>query len=192
MNDRGVPHPGTYLSYEPASHAEQSASQAERPAGRAEQSGLLSTFDGSAPEERRDRGLVSALIVVAITLVVALMALTIALGRATTSELASASEPSPSKLLARSNSTYSTPTPTGQRWTPEPIISGVPQNGPSQPPSSEARSEDTEAETDTDDTDTEIEDRADQQELEEPDPSWSSYLCKEDDDYYYYCYRRVG
>ncbi len=72
-------------------------------------------------------GMVGVLIVGAIALVVALMALTIAIGRAPQNAAANP-QPEPNDAAAAGPTSFYSPKQTGKRWTPEPIITGVPQN----------------------------------------------------------------
>lgn len=80
-------------------------------------------------------GFVGALIVGAIALVVALIALTVAIGRAPQDATAASTRPTPSTAAAAAEATsYVSPEQTGPRYTAEPIITGVPQMAPSYDP----------------------------------------------------------
>lgn len=79
------------------------------------------------------RGLVGAMILGAVAMVVALMALTIAIGRAPqeVSALPSRTSSQPTPVAP---TTYASPEQTGTRWEAQPIITGVPQKPPSYEP----------------------------------------------------------
>ena len=80
-----------------------------------------------------DGGIVGALIVGSLGLVVALMALTIAIGRAPQDVSANPGVITASAASA-SPTTFVSPEQTGIRWTAQPIITGVPQKPPYNPP----------------------------------------------------------
>lgn len=86
---------------------------------------LLSFLGQSRSSAESGGGFVGVLIVGAIALVVALIAVTIAFGRSAENSPAIAA--TAQRQVNAPSTSYSSPTPTGPRWTPEPIITGVPQ-----------------------------------------------------------------
>ncbi len=78
-------------------------------------------------------GMVGALIVGALALVVALMALTIAIGR-TPTDAAAGPRPTATASEPAGPTTFASPEQTGRRWTADPIVTGVPQYQPSYEP----------------------------------------------------------
>ncbi|MGI5951593.1 MAG: hypothetical protein ACOX61_07075 [Brooklawnia sp.] len=96
---------------------------------------LLSTL-GRNPHDGKGTswGLVSVLIIGATAMVIALAGLTIAIGRAPQQAAANPQSPLANTPTPTVQVTYESPAPTGTRWTPEPIITGVPQYQPSYDP----------------------------------------------------------
>lgn len=92
-------------------------------------------FFGRGQDDSRPPGesALSALVVGAVALVVALMVLTIAIGR-TPQEVKIQSGNKPTSATPTAPTSYTSPEPTGKRWTAEPIITGVPQKPPSYEP----------------------------------------------------------
>lgn len=111
------------------------AQRAARPApGRSDKLPLFGLL-GRNPSDRRSGslGFVGVVIVGALALVIALIAITIAIGRAP-QEAPVAATPDSATPTATAQVSYTSPEPTGTRWTPEPIITGVPQQEPSWDP----------------------------------------------------------
>lgn len=79
-------------------------------------------------------GIVGALIVGALALVVALIALTIAIGRTPPDAAADQRPTAPTTSAPAGPTTFVSPEQTGKRWTVDPIITGVPQHQPSYEP----------------------------------------------------------
>lgn len=95
---------------------------------------LLAMLNRGANDARAAAGgFVGAMIVGALALVVALMALTVAIGRAP-QEAAAQPRKTPTATAPAAPTSYESPEQTGQRWTAQPIILGVPQKPPSYPP----------------------------------------------------------
>lgn len=114
----------------------QGARRAARPTpSRTERLPLFGLLGRNSSEGRRGGtlGLVGVAIVGALALVIALIAVTIAIGRAP-QDTAVGPNLDSATPTASSQVTYTSPEPTGTRWTPEPIITGVPQNEPSYDP----------------------------------------------------------
>lgn len=96
----------------------------------------LLSFLGRAGDRRggADDGFVGALIIGALALVVALMALTIAIGRTPQQAVANPGQTASAEPTPAVVTTYPSPEQTGKSWTAEPIIVGVPQKPPSYEP----------------------------------------------------------
>jgi|GEM_PF-3317294 len=93
---------------------------------------LLGFLGRSSSDSDESRGFVGALIVGAVALVIALMALTVAIGRSPQSAIAGTTPvASSASASAAGPTTYSSPPQTGVRYTPQPIITGVTQHAPS-------------------------------------------------------------
>lgn len=133
----------------------------ERPtADGAEKLPLLSLLgrSNSSPGQTSG-GFVGTLIAGSTALAVALMAFTIAFGRAPVDSPAAAA--TVEGHAAFPTTVYASPTPTGPRWTPEPIIMGVPQKeAPAESPTTQA----TPSASDDDETD--------ERQTPEPDETW--------------------
>lgn len=100
-------------------------------------------------------GLLSALILGSLIVVVAMIGLTIAIGRAPTQAAAGESPVTPASPSAAPTS-YPSPEPTGPRYTAEPIIMDAPQKPPHYEPASSAPSSQptsVDEQDDADDTD---------------------------------------
>ncbi|WIY83066.1 hypothetical protein [Propionimicrobium sp. PCR01-08-3] len=128
---------------------------------------LFNFFGKNTSAHHGSGGFVGALIVGSVALVVALVALTIAIGRAPQTSSAAAAEPVDTKASAATS--YATPTPTGERWSPEPIILGVPQKemtpeetpSPTPTPTPSSATPDASTDDDDDEADTRSSDRPD-------------------------------
>ena len=82
-------------------------------------------------------GFLSAVIAGSLILVLALMGLTIAIGRAPVEAVADRTD-QVAQATPTAPTSYASPEPTGPRYTPEPIINGVPQKPPSSEPTPSA------------------------------------------------------
>ena len=82
-------------------------------------------------------GFLSAAIAGSLILVLALMGLTIAIGRAPFEAVADRTD-QVAQATPTAPTSYASPEPTGPRYTPEPIINGVPQKPPSSEPTPSA------------------------------------------------------
>lgn len=95
----------------------------------------LSTSGADQPSHTG--GLLSALILGSLTMVVAMIALTIAIGRAPVQAAAGERQAAPA-ATAEAPTSYPSPEPTGPRYTPEPIVMDAPQKPPYHEPTPSA------------------------------------------------------
>lgn len=101
---------------------------------------LPSFFRGSAEQPSYTGGLLSALILGSLAVVVAMIALTIAVGRAPVPAAASDQQQAAPAVTPAAPTSYPAPEPTAPRYTPEPIVMGAPQKPPYYEPTPSASS----------------------------------------------------
>ena len=89
---------------------------------------VLRRFRGTKRDNDRHQGLVGFVVATSVILVFLLGGAAIAIGRSTTQSQPITESPT---LLPPATTTYPTPTPTGERYEPSPIATGVSQISPS-------------------------------------------------------------
>lgn len=114
------------------------ADRGDNRAQRSDRLPVLSFLSRPGPDTSTGTGgFLSAVIAGSLILVLALMGLTIAIGRAPVETVADQTDQVAHATPAAPTS-YASPEPTGPRYTPEPIINGVPQKPPSYEPAPSA------------------------------------------------------